>query len=75
MITKNIILDKILKIYFLIFALFSIVATNIVLNNILVYYNIYNQYTSYIVLLITIPSFLGMLITVDKWNYEGDSKQ
>ena len=75
MITKNIILDKILKIYFLIFALFSIVATNIVLNNILVYYNIYNQYTSYIVLLITIPSFFGMLVTVDKWNYEGDNKQ
>jgi hypothetical protein len=75
MITKNIILDKILKIYFLIFALFSIVATNIVLNDILIYYDIYNKYTSYIVLLITIPSFICMLLTVDKWNYEGDNKQ
>lgn len=57
---KNKILKKILNIYLNIFIFFAFVAVNIQLNNILNSYGIANKYSAFIILIITIFSFVAL---------------
>ena len=73
MIVKNKILNKVLKIYLAIFSLFSLLCVNVVLNNITIYYKINNRYTTYIIFIITLISYLVMIFTVDDWNNDKEN--
>ena len=62
MFSKNKVLDKIIEGYLGIFFLFSIIATNVVLDNWLDSMQILNRFTSFIVLLVTLSSHLGIIV-------------
>lgn len=74
MIVKNKIVDKIIKGYYVIFFLFSILSVNIVIGNILNYYNIENVYIDFFIFLISITTYIYCPYVEDKWNDEVDKK-
>lgn len=57
----NKIVKRILEMYLQIFSLFSFVCVNIVICKILKYFGILNEFTGFMVLIITIFSFTGWI--------------
>lgn len=66
MFVKNKALDKIIKIYLSVFFIFSIICVNIVIDDIFRHFNIYSSLISYITLIVTICSYLGLGYMLEK---------